>query len=452
MVLALRLFDSHGMGIAHLDDVGWQAYVRPTAPALVPPPPPSPDSGVTPVCQDRRRSRVPGRFVAAVFVAGLGGLASGCAEPATEPDGVDRISNRDSSTTSSVRSIPEVVIGGVEEPRSAHFLGRVGSVGRLRDGQILVVETTTNQVRTFDSAGEHRWTFGGTGDGPGEFRSPRLVGQASDDSVLVWDDRLARMTSLTPSGQLKELRAPGSLVEQIPPRPRAVLSNDMLVGSFPGEGAPDEFEDGEIVQDFSRIYLNDLDYSERTYVAEIPGATFQVLLTPDPEFTALPFSTSAAFTAVGSEVVAVGPTSRGVTVFSSEGDLIREMWVDREPRRVMARDIDRELERRLSDVPDEDRANEERRLRRLDIPEFMPVYDRVLGHEAGPIWARQYLPNFSDPRRWDRFTRDGEFIGTTETPQRLELRQVGPDWVLGIHYDDFMVPTVRLHGFDAAER
>jgi len=394
------------------------------------------------------RPRAGLRGLRAILVLSGLAVAGGCAEPSVESDHVERVANRDVSSSSDVASTPDVLIGGVEEVGSPHFLGQVGSVGRLRDGRIVIVETTTNEVRAFDADGEHQWTYGRLGDGPGEFRRPRFIGQASDDSLLVWDDRLARMTSLTPSGELKELRAPGSLVEQIPPRPRAVLSNDLLVGSFPGEGGPAEFSDGQVVQDFSRVYLTDLDYSERTYVTEITGASFQVFLTPDPEFVALPFTVAASFTAAGDEVVAVGPAERGVSAFSSEGHLVREMWVERPQRSVTDRDWRRELDRRLGDLPDQERANEERRLRRLDVPGVMPVYDRVLGNASGVIWARQYLPDFADPRRWDRFTRDGRFLGSIDTPDRLDLRQVGPDWVLGVHYDEFMVPTVRVHRID----
>lgn len=107
-----------------------------------------------------------------------------------------------------------------------------------------------------------------------------------------------------------------------------------------------------------------------------------------------------------------------------------------------------ELQRRLADIPEDQRANEERRLNRLDIPDVMPVYDRVLDDGAGRIWARHYLPDVSVAPTWDLFSRDGRFAGTIETPQRLEIVQVGPDWILGIHLDEFMVPSVRMHVLD----
>lgn len=75
----------------------------------------------------------------------------------------------------------------------------------------------------------------------------------------------------------------------------------------------------------------------------------------------------------------------------------------------------------------------------------MPVYDRVLDDGSGTIWARHYSREFSEVRRWDLFTRAGRFEGTVETPARLSIAQVGPDWILGIYYDELMVPSVRMH-------
>jgi len=187
-------------------------------------------------------------------------LVAACADPPVDTNsGVERIANPDVGPAP-LRVSPAriTVIGGVEEDGSPHLLGRVGSAGRLRDGRIVLVEANAREIRLFSSDGEHVWSVGREGDGPGEFRQRRFVGQASDDSILIWDDRRARITELTPDGKVGDVRQVGTLVDQIPPRPRAVLSDDRLLGSFPGEGAPEELSHGEIVHDFSRMYLTDL--------------------------------------------------------------------------------------------------------------------------------------------------------------------------------------------------
>ncbi len=396
------------------------------------------------------------RPAAAVVLLGIGvWSATGCGSDRSTTDassdqaGVDVVVSPDSGPAAlRLAPTPSATIGGVEEEGSPHLLGRVNGVGRLRDGRIVLVEALSTEVRLFDAEGGHVWTFGRLGDGPGEFRQPRYIGQASDDSLLIWDDRSARVTELSPSGELREIRQPGGLVEQIPPRPRFVLENDRLLGSFPGQGAPSEFEHGEIVHDFSRMYLTDRDYSERTFVTEMSGATFQVFLDPDPTFVAMPFTAAANFAASGENVLAVARDTRGVSMFASDGRLVREMWVDRPPRPVTDADWAAEVARRLEDVPEEDRENEERRLNRLDLPEVMPTYDRVFDDGVGRIWARQYVADLSETPTWDLFSRDGSFEGTIRTPVLFEVSDVGPDWLLGVQYDEFFVPTVRLYALE----
>ena len=384
--------------------------------------------------------------LAACVALAIGACGDGSADPpAGDGPGPDVVVSPDVGAAAiRVAADPSASIGGGEEEGSPYLLGRVNGVGRLQDGRIVLVDVLAGEVRLFESDGSHVWTFGRPGEGPGEFQQPRYVGQASDGSILIWDDRSARITELTPDGELEDVRQTGSLVEQIAPRPRFVLENDLLLGSFPGQGAQSEFEHGEIVDDFSRMYLTDMDYTERTFVTEMSGARFQVFLDPDPTFVAMPFTAAANFAPSGDHVLAVARDTRGVSVFASDGRRVREMWVDRPPRPVTEVDWEGERARRLQDVPEDEVANEERRLNRLDLPTVMPTYDRVRDDGADRIWARRYLPDLSETPTWDLFSRAGRFEGSIETPARFEVDAVGPDWLLGTRYDEFFVPTVQL--------
>ena len=64
----------------------------------------------------------------------------------------------------------------------------------FQDGWIAVSEQTSSEVRLFDSTGQHQRTFGGAGDGPGEFRSLGGLFGFRGDSIAVYDQRLRRTT------------------------------------------------------------------------------------------------------------------------------------------------------------------------------------------------------------------------------------------------------------------
>ena len=82
---------------------------------------------------------------------------------------------------------PEVSIGEVmgDEP---HLLTGASDATRLSDGRIVVVNRFTREPRVFDEAGIHLETWGGTGEGPGEF-TPLTISHTAPlagDSVIVW--------------------------------------------------------------------------------------------------------------------------------------------------------------------------------------------------------------------------------------------------------------------------
>lgn len=80
---------------------------------------------------------------------------------------------------------PIVTIGAVEgeEP---YLLDRAGDATRLSDGRIVVANGGTSELRVFDAAGNHLATWGGRGEGPGEFRELGRVERWRGDSIIAW--------------------------------------------------------------------------------------------------------------------------------------------------------------------------------------------------------------------------------------------------------------------------
>ena len=79
-------------------------------------------------------------------------------------------------------SIGTVASGGPDE------LFRVNDATRLADGRIVIANSGSSEVRVFSPDGSHSGTWGGQGEGPGEFtRGPLAVASWPGDSIAAPD-------------------------------------------------------------------------------------------------------------------------------------------------------------------------------------------------------------------------------------------------------------------------
>ena len=94
---------------------------------------------------------------------------------------------------------PTVSIGELEgsEP---YLLDRVGDALVLPDGRIVVANGGSDELRVFDASGIHVVTWGGRGEGPGEFTNLGQVHRWPGDSLLALYSQARRLTALDPEG------------------------------------------------------------------------------------------------------------------------------------------------------------------------------------------------------------------------------------------------------------
>ncbi len=111
----------------------------------------------------------------------------------------------------SVRLIEELRIG-VLDGDPDYEIGRIGDVAIGARGEIIVADDATPALRVYDSTGVFVRIIGGNGEGPGEYRSMGGVGTLRDGRIVLWDNRLQRLTTYSPSGaRLGEVSVPSGL-------------------------------------------------------------------------------------------------------------------------------------------------------------------------------------------------------------------------------------------------
>ena len=80
---------------------------------------------------------------------------------------------------------PTVSIGKLEG-EDPYMLHQVFGAARLSDGRIAVANYGSSEVRMFDASGGHLVSWGGRGEGPGEFLSLENVAPWPGDSIVAW--------------------------------------------------------------------------------------------------------------------------------------------------------------------------------------------------------------------------------------------------------------------------
>lgn len=93
--------------------------------------------------------------------------------------------------------VPTVEIGTMSGSGPALF-GQVKGVAPLPDGRIAVLDAQAQEVRIFAADGQHLRTFGGEGEGPGEFTGANGILVGTDGLIRVNDPRNARITLIHP--------------------------------------------------------------------------------------------------------------------------------------------------------------------------------------------------------------------------------------------------------------
>lgn len=94
---------------------------------------------------------------------------------------------------------------GESEEAGPELFGEIRSMAVDGNGSILVFDGLANELRRFSADGEHEWTMGRAGEGPGEFLLVLGVGVSPKGDAWVVDARNARFTVVDPRGGTRTL-------------------------------------------------------------------------------------------------------------------------------------------------------------------------------------------------------------------------------------------------------
>ncbi|UCD25203.1 MAG: hypothetical protein JSW51_04575 [Gemmatimonadota bacterium] len=335
---------------------------------------------------------------------------------------------------------------GVVEGAEAYEFQYISGALRLTNGNIVVANSGSDELRCFDSSGNHMWTAGRNGAGPGEFRNLGWVRRLGADSIVAYDRSLRRISVFDISGafgRTTNLEAPGGNL-----RPTAlgvlddgtviVQANSLVTPSTVAEGL--NHVDGWLLRYSAEGERGD------TIATAPPASWFAFANGPRRVIAQQPFSPQA-FVAITATHVHLGHSSVfEIRSYDAAGNLMRLIRLLRPNRAVTDDDIQTYLQLQLEQATSADERAFQRDLAEAaPYPEEFPSFRSILADNAGRLWVENYRVPGETEVVYSVFAAEGELLGQVGIPPGLLVYEIGEDYVLGRWRDELDVEHIRLH-------
>lgn len=340
---------------------------------------------------------------------------------------------------------PQVTIGDDGTPRTEFQY--ISAVARLSNGNIAVVHPATNEIRVFDRRGAFVGAFGRKGQGPGEFEFLIWAGRAGD-TALIFDGSLRRIQSvlLTPSPRL----VGEQLVTIEAPEGESGIHGRLPDGRWLAQGLampePTKKTGPYRIPGYigvaNRTLTGPVQWQPRmsdgdafAYIEPGRGLSLKVRAFPAALISIV--SGNAIWFGDGAtdSLHRLDPaTGRHEVIRLEAGDLVTTAMVD------AARARELEIARRRNDS-----VVTQLRYGPDYLPKRLPSYSRLVAGSRGEVWVEHGTAAQTDATHYLVLSSSGTSVARLTTPAGFRIREVGTDYVAGVHTDDDGVQTVRVY-------
>jgi hypothetical protein len=349
-----------------------------------------------------------------------------------------------------VSADPDLVIGSLEGDGPDVF-GRVESVVELSSGVIVVADGLRLEISAFDRSGEHLWSAGRQGEGPGEFMELAGAYAVTGDSIVVLEG--GRSVSV--------FDAYGSFSRRLildPPSdgyPSPIVSGVTRSGTLVARGIRmPRIESGYYRTSFP-LATYDMNGSLVTDVGELPGTEAVLTVLDDGAYSSwlLSMGRSTQF-AVGGDGFAASTQDRfEILRYDSTGVLEMIVRVHKEPIVVDDRVRRQYAEHGLDQIDDPETRRSVRRSRQQEeLPETLPAVGRIRYDAADHLWVEEYVPPYDDrPPVWWVFDPQGTLVAQASVPSAFAMHQMEAEHAVGVVLDELDVPRVEVRRISQGE-
>ncbi len=344
-----------------------------------------------------------------------------------------------------VERAPLVSLGVVEGDERQEFDVVVGPFV-LPDGRLVVPNSGSSDIRVFSREGRFLERLGGRGEGPGEF-AYLAAAWPRGDTVEAFDGELRRVTRFLPDGATEVVGIAGGehpdLGLAVGPLGRGWALGGVVAGGY-----------GQ--RDRIAVHHFDRDGGHLGELASVGGIVRYSAggFGGGPE----PLSPRAVVTADGAHLYfgdTMEPVIRRMSAPGMAGGAVAWEASEAEPVRDA---LGRVIDLAASQAPAGEGAAVRARHEAAPAPDALSVFWDFVVDPEGFVWIQPYDPlshafalgaryigGVGSGGEWAVVALDGRPAGSIEVPDGLELTQVNPASVVGIHRDALGVESVRVH-------
>lgn len=325
---------------------------------------------------------------------------------------------------------PVLAIGVVEGAPEYQF-SRVQGALRLEDGTVVVADGGSGEIRFYDARGAHLRSVGRRGEGPGEYRLPRLIARHGPDSLLVWDPGLDRGSILARDGTFgRTFGAPdfGGGFASI----RGTFGDGSMLGTYDPGHKPSEERQG-VLRSTSTYYRFHPSGQVDTIGEFFGGESY---ISGNASFYR-PFSRSPVAAAAGEHLHYGSSDTYEIRTYTVRGELVRIVRSARTSP-LTRPEIDSVIGRVSN--PRVRRAYAE-----MQWPETLPAYGKLELDADGNLWVGDYLRPRQEVQGWTILGPEGHFVSRLSAPPRFTLHEIGSEYVLGSARDELDVERILLY-------
>ena len=333
--------------------------------------------------------------------------------------------------------IGEAVAGEAE----FQFSWIVGAL-RVAPDTIVVLDDESLELRFFDAQGDHLFTVGGPGEGPGELTSAGHLSRFAGGVQLKGGDKRIRFSS---TGDLiSDERFDWTPLQQFL-CPFTFFGEDVFLCDF-SPGAI-ELGDGILAPRF-RLFRTDWEGERLDTLGLFTGAGAKSYRTADGRFWTVvdPFARQDLIAVGGSPptVVVLSADRYALTLMTTAGEVVRV--VRRHGAGEPTAEALASMYARATALAPGLTPSELQDL--FPAPEAFPAGHSLLVDRSGNIWLGRLPVDMADAAydTYEVFLADGRLHGEVAVPAGARLMDVGDDYVLLVRSDDFDVPFVEVYG------
>ena len=319
-----------------------------------------------------------------------------------------------------------------------HNFYAVRGMKRLSDGSLVVLNAGSDEIRQFSADGHFLGSFGGPGEGPGEFTNPRQLELAGDTIlVLDWDSMLSVL-------------GPGpELIRDVRLRPRTRAVHSIGDGRLVARAVASLPQTGALVRIPEALFTYRLDGSGGDSIGWIPGFEDYTL----GDMGQVPFFQKEAVVDSRGERIFTGSSDlMQVEEMAANGDTVRILRIADYPLALTPAQAEAERDLRL-DIPVLQQTPMPPRVQRLrefienmPLPTTRPAYADMIADPSGAVWLRPFRGDSEQggPEFWLVLGPGGRWLGSVEVPEGFRVWDIGVDEVLGVWRDEMDVPHPQV--------